>query len=342
MRVDEAREPGEEWGEYVTQRSTACPSHDPRWGRVFRAVFGHSPVYLRAEEAGETMGVLPLMTISRALLGRIVVSMPYLNHGGICASSPQARDALVAKAVELGREENARWLELRHEDSVDWGMAVRQHKVAMRLALPNDPGALFAAFPAKLRSQIRRAEKAGMSVRSGGLEEVAGFYRVFSRNMRDLGTPVYPRRFFEKVMEAFSETARIITVCHDSREVASGLVVGFKDRLEIPWASSIREYNQFGVNMLLYWSALEYACKHGYHVFDFGRSTLGGGTYRFKEQWGARPVPLYWYYWLAPGQRVPDVSPTNPRYEWAIRVWRRVPLAVANVLGPYIVRHLPS
>jgi FemAB-related protein (PEP-CTERM system-associated) len=278
--------------------------------------------------------------ISSWLFGRSAVSMPYLNHGGICAGSLPARDALLERAVELAKEFKARWLELRHEAPVNWPLAVRQHKVAMRLELPQSPEILFQSFPTKLRSQIRRAEKEWMTVRWGGLEEVESFYSVFSQNMRDLGTPVYPKRFFVKVMEAFSERARIITVYDGSYPVASGLAVGFKERLEIPWASSIRQYNRFGVNMLLYWSVLEYACKQDYRVFDFGRSTPGSGTYKFKEQWGAQPVPLHWYYWLAPGQTLPDISPRNPKYELAVKLWRRLPLGVAKLIGPMVSKNL--
>jgi FemAB-related protein (PEP-CTERM system-associated) len=245
------------------------------------------------------------------------------------------------RATELAREVGAHWLELRHEAAVDWPLAVRQHKVSMRLALPPDPEDLFRSFSTKHRTRIRRAKKEKMTVRFGKLEEVDSFYRVFCRNMRDLGTPVYPRRFFEKLTEVFSERTHILTVYDGSSPVASGLVMGFKDRLEIPWASSIREYNHLRVNILLYWAVLEYACKQGYRVFDFGRTTPGSGTYDFKEQWGAKPMPLYWYYWLAPGQRVPDMSPQNPKYQLAIRLWQKLPLGLTNAIGPVISKHLP-
>lgn len=335
------REPGPAWLQYVERDPSSCSSHDPQWGRVFHEVFGHHPVYLQAEESGEIRGVLPLVVISSWLFGRFVVSMPCLNHGGICASSPQARNALLEKAVELTKSFKASWMELRHEAPVDWPLAVRQHKVAMQLALPQSPEILFRSFTANLRSKIRRAEKKGMAVRLGGLEEVEAFYRVFSRNMRDLGTPVYSRRFFETVMEVFSERSRIFTVYDGSFPVASGLIMAFKNRLEIPWVSSIREYNRFYVNMLLYWSVLEYACKQSYQVFDFGRSTPDSGTYRFKEQWGAKPVPLYWYYWVRNGGALPELNPKNPKYKMAIKLWQRLPVTLTRLVGPAIAKNLP-
>lgn len=340
MQIREITEPGSVWLQYIEQEPSSFLSHDPRWGKIFQEVFGHRPVYLQVEDGGKVQGVLPLVLISSWLFGRFVVSMPCLNHGGICTSSLQARDVLLKRAAELIHEFKASWMELRHEASENWPLAVRKHKVAMRLTLPEIPEVLFGSFSAKLRSQIRRAMKEGMIVRSGGLESVEAFYKVFSRNMRDLGTPVYPRRFFEMVMKVFSESAKILTVYDGAYPVASGLVIAFKNRLEIPWASSLREYNRFGVNMLLYWSVLEYACKQAYQVFDFGRSTPGSGTYRFKDQWGAQPVPLHWYYWLAPGETLPDISPLNPRYGLAIELWKRLPLSVSQFIGPLISRYL--
>jgi hypothetical protein len=123
--------------------------------------------------------------------------------------------------------------------------------------------------------------------------------------------------------------------------VASGFLIGFKETLEIPWASSLREYNAQSPNMLLYWTALRFACERGFKTFDFGRSTPGGGTYRFKEQWGAKPVPLYWYYWMRNGGALPELNPNNPKYRSAIALWKHLPVGLTKVLGPFIVRNLP-
>jgi FemAB-related protein (PEP-CTERM system-associated) len=207
--------------------------------------------------------------------------------------------------------------------------------------LPDAFDALLKKFPAKLRSQIRRAEKEGMGFRLGAADILKDFYDVFSRNMRDLGTPVCGPEFFAEILRAFPANSRIGVVYLNKEPVAGGFLYGFRQVLEIPWASSDRRYNRLAPNMLLYRSVLEYACHDGYRVFDFGRSTPDSGTYRFKEQWGARPVQLNWHYWLSNGGPLPDLTPSNEKFRWAIFLWQRLPLPVSRCLGPTIVRYIP-
>jgi FemAB-related protein (PEP-CTERM system-associated) len=219
---------------------------------------------------------------------------------------------------------------------------VKTTKVAMQLGLPQHPDELWKTFHAKLRSQIRRPEKEGMFVKSGMDDELDSFYAVFSENMRDLGTPVYSMEFFKNILTMFPESARIFTVyTREGDPAASGFLVGFKQKIEIPWASSLRRYNHYSPNMLLYWSALKFACESGYRLFDFGRSTLGEGTYYFKAQWGAKPVQLYWHYWMKTGERLPQINPQNPKYQMAIKIWRNLPVRLTRLIGPTIVRNIP-
>ena len=159
--------------------------------------------------------------------------------------------------------------------------------------------------------------------------------------MRELGTPVYPKSFFKNILETFQESAWICSVYKDEEPVASGFLFGFKDRLDIPWASSKREYDRFNPNMLLYWNSLKFACENGYRIFDFGRSTPGEGTYKFKEQWGAKPIQLYWHYWLKNNGPLPELNPKNPKYQMAIKIWQKLPVAVTRFIGPMIVKNIP-
>jgi FemAB-related protein (PEP-CTERM system-associated) len=175
----------------------------------------------------------------------------------------------------------------------------------------------------------------------GGEDLLDGFYDVFSANMRDLGTPVYPKRFFRNILRQFPSRTWIVSVYSGHTVVASGLIVAFRDRIEIPWASSLRRFNRFSPNMLLYWTCLEFACTQGYRLFDFGRSTPNESTYRFKEQWGAKPHPLYWYYWLPDGRPIPQVNPRNPKYRSAIAVWQHLPVSLTRLIGPAIVKYIP-
>jgi FemAB-related protein (PEP-CTERM system-associated) len=333
------------WDAFVSRSPDATLYHRCVWKRVIEETFSHRTFYLCALSGPEDVaGVLPLAQLNSRLFGNALVSLPFFNYSGICASSREARQLLLDGAVGVAREAHADYLEIRHEDP-QWHeedpAASTSSKVAMRLELPPTPEALWTSFPSKLRSQVQRARKEAMTAVVGRVDQLDPFYAVFSANMRDLGTPVYPRTFFRNILELVSGETWIAVVYHRDRPVAAGFLAGFRGRLEIPWASSLREFNRLGPNMLLYWTCLELACRQGYRVFDFGRSTPGAGTYRFKEQWGASPVQLYRYYWLNRGVKLPQTNPDNPKYRAAIAVWQKLPLAVTERLGPKIVKYIP-
>jgi serine/alanine adding enzyme len=195
-------------------------------------------------------------------------------------------------------------------------------------------------FNAKLRNQIRKAEKSGLQFVAGHLELLDGFYAVFTRNMRDLGTPVYSKSFFRNILEAFSESTRIFTVYHNTKIIAAGIGCWFRKTLEIPWAASINDYRILCPNNMLYWEAIQFAIRNGFNKFDFGRSTPNEGKYNFKRQWGAQPIQLHWQYLMDDHDRMPDMSPSNPKYQAAIRLWQRPPLPAPRILGPMIIRNI--
>jgi FemAB-related protein (PEP-CTERM system-associated) len=330
-----------DWDGYVLKSQAACAYHRIGWKDVIEKSFGHQTYYLVAKENGKWVGILPLVSIKSLLFGRFIVSLPFFNYGGICADSPEIERSLLAEAIEIAGKERAGHIEFRHVMSRDLGLPTKESKVAMVLDLPPASEDLWRGFKAKLRSQIKRAERAGMEVRVGGMEAVDDFYKVFSRNMSDLGTPVYSKAFFINILQTLAETTWIITIFYQKEPVASGFLVGFKGKVEIPWASSLRKYNPLAPNMLLYWYALKLGCERGYQQFDFGRSTPHSATYKFKEQWGTRPVQLYWQYWLSNGQPLQDISPGNPKYGLAIKVWKCLPLSLTRLIGPLVVKKIP-
>jgi FemAB-related protein (PEP-CTERM system-associated) len=248
---------------------------------------------------------------------------------------------MLSEAGRLQQELGASHAELRHTTPWPGDLPTKQHKVSMLLELAHDADSQWKRFDPKLRNQIRKAEKSGLTAVVGGSELLDDFYTVFVRNMRDLGTPVYAREFFEAVMAGFPGETRFITIYHNGKPVAAGLIIWFRDTVEIPWASSIRDFNALCPNNLLYWTALQFSVKKGFKKFDFGRSTPGEGTYRFKEQWGAEPLKLHWQYLLAGGVALPELNTKNPRYEMAIKMWQKLPLPVTRILGPHIVRCIP-
>jgi FemAB-related protein (PEP-CTERM system-associated) len=317
-------------------------SHHPAWLSVFRDGMDHDVYCLEAVVGTQTVGTLPLAYVRSLLFGKFLVSLPYLNTSGTWASDAAARTALVDRAVTLADELRVRYLELRHEQALDHTAltATRTDKVHMRLKLPSFPGNLWQELPAKVRNQIRKGQKNEFTVEWGTLDQLNAFYRVFSRNMRDLGTPVYGKRFFRRVLEAFPDRAELCVVSNGPEPIAGALLMHGYGITEVPSASSLREYNPTCANMLLYWHLLERAVNRGQDVFDFGRSTPDGNTFKFKKQWGAEAHPAAWQYYVREGV-IGDMRPDHPRYRRAIDLWRRLPLPVTQFIGPAIVRGIP-
>lgn len=327
---------------YMERMDTSSAYHDYRWMYVIRKSFGQRCFYLVCEMSGGKIGgILPLVHLKSLWFGNLMVSMPYFNYGGVCADGGSIQGALIDEALRMAEDLGAAHIEFRQESPLNNGFPVKRTKVSMRLPLPRSAEALWNSFPSKLRSQIRKPQREGLTARISRDEGLDGFYEIFSRNMRDLGTPVYPKRFFRNILDHFSENTWICTVYSGNIPMASGFLIGFKNRMEIPWASSIRKHNRLNPNMLLYWACLQFACEKGFEIFDFGRSTVGEGTYRFKEQWGAVQCPLNWHYWLPDGGPLPEINPANPKYRLAIGIWKKLPVSLTKVLGPRIVRNIP-
>ncbi len=332
---------GTEWDDFVASHPAATSYHRYLWKKVVEESFGHRGYYLLARSGGRTVGVLPIIHMKSRLFGNFLVSVPFFNYGGLLCSDPAGRSALLKEGGRVMAECDASYLELRHLADPLPGLATRSHKVTMVLDLAPDSESQWGRFSPKLRNQVRKAQKSGLEVMVGGAELLDGFYRVFCRNMRDLGTPVYGREFFENVLHAREVDPRVISVLRGGETIASGIMTRFRDRVEVPWASSNRDFRECCPNNMLYWEAIRRAIGDGARSFDFGRSTPGEGTYLFKKQWGAEPVPLYWQYLLRPGVELPDLNPANPKFRLAVQGWRRLPVALTRLLGPAIVRNIP-
>ncbi len=301
---------------------------------------GHEALYLvAADDAQAWHGVLPLVRV-RSVLGHFLISVPFLNDGGPIGDG-DAKRALTAYAVAEAERSGASLLELRSRHDLDGPVVSSNRKITVMLTLPETVDALWdKTFKAKLRSQIRRPSKEGMTSRTGA-DQLPAFYRVFARNMRDLGTPVLPRAFFERILGVFGERVIFSAVyAADGTAAAASCSLMWRDEVEIVWASSLREFNKFSPNMLLYASLMEESIRRQAHVFNFGRCTPGGATHKFKLQWGGHDVPLPWPTWSRSGDSSPP-SPDRPVFRLATALWSRLPMAVANRLGPVLARQLP-
>jgi FemAB-related protein (PEP-CTERM system-associated) len=329
------------WDEYVSRCPSAGLYHRCGWARVIQRSYGHAPLYLWARDEGKIHGVLPLVRFRGALGGRSLVSLPFLDEGGLCADSEAARDALWAAALDVARRERARSVELRQRDPSGLPLATLGSKVSVMLELANDPGAMWRRLDAKVRNQVRKAMSSGLTPSWCGAEGLDDFYAVFAQNMRDLGSPVHARRFFATIVEEFAGNARLLLVRDGRRAVAGGVCMIFRDTVLVPWASSLRQWRSRCPSNLLYWEVIRSACEKGLRWLDFGRSSRGGGTYRFKMQWGGEERPLHWE-GSAPGGRQSLINTDDHRYRLVIRAWQSLPVTLTKVIGPRLRRRLSN
>jgi FemAB-related protein (PEP-CTERM system-associated) len=317
-------------------------SRHPGWLTVLEQGLKQVPYCLEMLEGEKTRGFLALAYVRSLLFGRFLVGLPYLNYGGVEADDDSVSRALIDRAVQLADGLGVRYLELRHGRAVAHPALAhsRNDKVHMRLTLPATAGELWERLTAKVRNQVRKGQKCGLNVAWGGAELLSDFYDVFSRNMRDLGTPVYSRRLFRSVLRQFPERAELCVLRAEKVPVAGALLLHGWGITEVPSASSLREYNSTCANMLMYWHLLERAVQRRQRIFDFGRSSQDSNTFRFKKQWGAEPAPADWQYYVRHGG-LPDMRPDNPRFQRLIRIWQRLPVRVTKLIGPPIVRGIP-
>lgn len=337
LRIEPFRGSPEEWNSFGRSRSGWTHFHSWEWQRVIAETFGHECRYYAARGPdGALSGILPLVRVRSRIFGHYLVSMPFLNYGGPLGTTEAVRQ-LCATAVEEAERSGAKLLELRSAVELPIDLPVSHRKITVVLDLPDDEDTLWKGLPSKLRSQIRRPTKDGVTMRWGH-DQVDPFYRVFATHMRDLGTPVLPRKFFERIVHHFPDSARVAVACFEDKPVACGLAFRFGDEMEITWASSLLEVKRIAPNMLVYWEMLQTAVREGVRRFNFGRCTPGGGTHRFKQQWGGQDEPLFWYQY---GRGTHTPSPEDGVYALGARLWQRMPVPLATALGPRIVKFIP-
>jgi serine/alanine adding enzyme len=312
-------------------------AHAPEWYAVIRRAYGHDPLYYTAEDETGGRGMLPAFVVRRPMFGTVVTSMPFLDGGGPCASSPvlagRLIECLISQAARLG----ARAVEVRCTGRLPIAVDPAMHKVTLGLDLDRDPDRLWCRLDRDVRNKVRRAERWGLSIESGGAENLTDFYDVLANRMRDLGSPVHDIAFLRAAAEEFGDRARIVLVRLGRTTVGGLMALACKDTLVVPWSACLKEYFRLRPNMLLYWETIRFACAEGFGRFDFGRSTVQSGTYHFKRQWGAREEPLLWYT-IPIGTRA---SPAVPGAAQTLtKVWQRLPLALTRRLGPPIRKYL--
>jgi serine/alanine adding enzyme len=338
------REQEDAWDNYVFENTHSTISHLACWERIIHQSYRHQTFYLLACREKAVVGILPLVWVKSRLFGNVLSSMPYQDYGGIAADDTPTARGLLEFALDLKTKCQCSSLELRHKElSSQAGDGLRKDKVTLVLDLSGGADETWKLFSSKARNQIRKAQKSGLTTQIGGQELLPDFFRVFSVNMRDLGSPVHDLSFFAGIFQEFGEKARLIVV-RDNGLIIGGLVcLLFKNTAVVPWASSLRNYFTKCPNNLLYWDAIQYACDQGCKTFDFGRSSIGSGTYNFKLQWGAKPEQLNWQYHLnRPIAGENPISGNETKFKLASVLWKRLPLPLTMLLGPRIRKYLTN
>ena len=328
------------WKQFTAASDGFCS--DPGWLQATSRGLKHEPYALFARRGERWVGVLPLSLIRSVLFGRFLVSLPYVNTAGVVALDNEAGAGLIDRAVDLADALDVRYLELRHERPVEHARLNQQRtdKVHMRLPLPDTADDLWKALSPKVRNQIRKGQKQNFEIHWGGQDVLEDFYAVFSRNMRDLGTPVFSRDLFSSILKAYPDEAEFCTLTTGGKAAAGSLLIHGPGSTQVPSASALREYNRQNVNMLMYWQLLCRAIERGQKTFDFGRSSQESNTFRFKKQWGAEGQPAVWQYYVRKGS-ISEMRPESKKYRLLIKTWQRLPVPLTQWIGPPIVRGIP-
>jgi len=329
------------WSKYVDNSPDATITHIIGWLDVMEKGLGHKPKYILAIDENRIKGILPLVIVKTWWQSRYLISLPWIDYGGICADDHETEKMLLDKAMSIAESEKTQFMELRSIKAGDNNLPIRQDKVTFLLQLDSGPDKIWKSFNAKLRNQIRKSQKSELTTEFGGIELLPDFYKIFSWKMHDLGTPVWGFKFFKTILETFPDTAQLVLVRKDNKAIAGGLVLSFKDTLYVPSAAAYRSSLKYCSNHALYWEVIKKGCEQEYKHFDFGRSTLNSPTFNFKKQWVSTPTPLVWQYYLNKAKEMPAINPDNPKYRIFISLWRKLPLPIANFLGPKVIRNFP-
>ena len=334
-REDEAA-----WDRFVQSHASATFFHRYRWSRVIEESFGHAPHYLIAAREGRIAGILPLVHKTSALFGNALISTPFLSYGGIVAEDEDAARALENRAVELAEALRVDYLELRNiaPDRAGW---TRNDSTYAGFSRDIPPGrdAIIRSVPGKgRRHALRKCLTRGLSFEIH--DDVTAFYRVLSESYRNLGTPIFPKRYFERIIEAFPAEFEICVVRGPNGPLAAALAFTFRDHVHPYYAGGTAEARDLRANDFLFLSLMCRTQERGYPRFDFGRSKFGTGSFAYKTHWGFQPQPLNYEYRLVRGAKLPNLSPLNPRLRPFVGLWKRLPLSLSQFLGPHIVRHL--
>jgi FemAB-related protein (PEP-CTERM system-associated) len=326
------------WDEFVDRCQDATFFHKTGWKTVLEQAYGHPTLYLYAERDGEIEGVLPLAQIKSLLFGNTLVSTPFCVYGGVAAVDEEAEAALAKAACDHARRLGVDALELRNRLPSNRQWPTKELYVTFRKEIDPDPEVNMKAIPRKQRAMVRKGIKAGLiSEKDDGWRRM---YRVYSESVRNLGTPVFPAKYFRILREVFESECDVLMITHEGEDVAGVMSFYFRDEVLPYYGGSTSQARSLKANDFMYWELMRRSGEQGIRIFDYGRSKEGTGPYSFKKNWGFVPEPLHYEYYLVKADKVPDINPMNPKYQLFIKAWKKLPLPVANLVGPILARNL--
>ena len=327
------------WDQFVLICPQATFFHLSAWTLTVQQVLGHQAHCLYAVGAdGSIRGVLPLAHVRSRLFGNSLVSVPFAVYGGVAALDAEAAQALEMAARNLANDLAVDWLELRNQDMPQDAEHVTDLYVTFRKPIAGDDDANLAAIPRKQRAMVRKGIKAGLQARID--TTVDDFYAMYSQSVRNLGTPVLPKRWYAALAQAFGEHCEVLTVTHEGVPVSSVMSFYFRDEVLPFYGGGTAQARDLKANDFMYYALMNQAWERGARVFDYGRSKNGAGSYSFKKNWGFEPEPLHYEYHLVRAQDPPALNPNNPKFKMAIAVWQRLPLPVTQLAGPLLAKYL--
>ncbi|HXK57168.1 MAG: FemAB family PEP-CTERM system-associated protein [Gammaproteobacteria bacterium] len=326
------------WDAFVEAAPGATFFHRSGWKVVLERAFGHSTHYLFAERNGRIEGILPLAQIKSILFGNTLVSTPFCVYGGIVANSIEAAELLRRRACDLARDLRVDALELRNLNPSNLAWPTKALYVTFRKEIDADPEANLQAIPRKQRAMVRKGINAGLESETD--EGWQRFYRIYAESVRNLGTPVFPASLFRVLRQVFGEDCEVLMVTHEGRDIAGVMSFYFRDQVLPYYGGSVSQARALKGNDFMYWELMRKAGERGIRIFDYGRSKEGTGSYSFKKNWGFVPQPLYYENYLVKSDSIPEINPMNPKYQLFIKAWKKLPLPVANAIGPMLARSL--
>ncbi|MDP8223578.1 MAG: FemAB family PEP-CTERM system-associated protein [Candidatus Lernaella stagnicola] len=331
------------WDAWLGGQPTSTVFHCTAWRDIIAETLRHQPVYLVAQAGEEIQGVLPLFILRTRLFGNMAVSMPFLNYGGVVAAQEEAAEALMRRAREVAERYGCNYVEYRHRHLPPGteDLPTNTFKVTSILDLSGGVERVWKeALHQNVRNKVRKAAKNDVVVRRG-VEHLDAFYRVFAVGQRNHGTPVLPRRFFAKIVEQFGDAAHVYAAYHGAEAIGGKLTIDFGSTRYFIWSASRREANRMAPVPAMNWRAIQDAVDIGLQTVDFGRSTQGTSSEKFKKHWGVETQQLYWQYQLIHTEQMPGLNTSNPKFELAIRAWKKLPVWLTTLIGPPLARLLP-